>query len=142
MTIVPENYLQFKEDIIKYANEKISDMDLVQDLTVDTYVGPEQLNESTINMIGKIGPFGEENPEPVIAMEKVKIVDIMLIGQGKHLKLFVTKGSQEFECIWWQRGDLKNLIKFGMQVDIAFKPTINIWNGSKKIQFVIEDMQI
>lgn len=142
VTIPPANYYQFKEDIRKYAEENISESDLIQDLTVDSYVGPDQLNESMIQMIGKIGPFGEANPEPVIAMEKVKIADIMLIGQGKHLKIFVTKGSQEFECIWWQRGDLKNLIKFGMMVDIAFKPSVNIWNGSKKIQFVIEDMQI
>jgi len=106
------------------------------------YIGPDQLNESMIKMIEKIGPFGEANPEPVIAMEKVKIVDIMQIGKGKHLKLFITKGSQEFECIWWQKGELKNLIKFGMTVNIAFKPSINIWNGSRKIQFVIEDMQI
>jgi len=142
VTIPLENYLQFKDEIIKYADENITEADLIQDLVVDSYVEPDQLNESTIQMIGKIGPFGEANPEPIIAMEKAKIVDIMLIGQGKHLKLFVTKGSQEFECIWWQRGDLKNFIKFGMQVNIAFKPTINIWNGSKKIQFVIEDMQI
>ena len=142
VTISPENYFQFKEEIQKYAEENISESDLIQELTVDSYVGPDQLNDSIIQMITKIGPFGEANPEPVIAMEQVKIVDIMLIGQGKHLKLFVTKGSQEFECIWWQRGDLKNLIEFGMKVDIAFKPSINIWNGSKKIQFIIEDMQV
>ena len=40
------------------------------------------------------------------------------------------------------KGELKNFIKFGSSVDIAFKPSINIWNGAKKIQFVIEDMQI
>ena len=142
VTIPADNFNQFKQEITKYAKENISESDLVQDLTVDSYVGPEQLNESMIQMIGKIGPFGEANPEPVIAMEKVKIVDIMLIGQGKHLKLFVTKGSQEFECIWWQQGELKNLIRFGMTVNIAFKPLVNIWNRSKKIQFVIEDMQI
>jgi len=142
VTIPPENYIQFKEEIQKYADEKITESSLIQELTVDSYVGPDQLNESMVQMIGKIGPFGEANPEPVIAMEQVKIVDIMLIGQGKHLKLFVTKGSQEFECIWWQRGDLKDLIEFGMKVDIAFKPSLNIWNGSKKIQFIIEDMQV
>jgi single-stranded-DNA-specific exonuclease len=142
VTIPSEKYIQFKEAIRKYADENISETDLIQDLTVDSYVGPDQVNESMIQMINRIGPFGEANPEPVIAMEQVKIVDIMQIGQGKHLKLFVTKGSQEFECIWWQRGDLKDLIKFGMKVDIAFKPSLNIWKGSKKIQFVIEDMQI
>jgi single-stranded-DNA-specific exonuclease len=142
VTIPPDNYIKFKEEIGKYAEEHISESDLIQDLTVDSYVGPDQLNESMIQMIARIGPFGEANPEPVIAMEKVKIVDIMQMGQGKHLKLFVTKGSQEFECIWWQKGELKNIIKFGMIVNIAFKQSINIWNGSKKIQFVIEDMQI
>ena len=142
VTIPPENFSQFKENIQKYAEENISESDLIQDLLIDSYIGPDQLNESMIYMIGNIGPFGEGNPEPVIAMEKVKIVDVLLIGQGKHLKLFVTKGSREYECIWWQKGNFKNIIKFGMTADIAFKPSINIWNGSKKIQLVIEDMQI
>ena len=65
----------------------------------------------------------------------------MVMGKGKHLKFFITKGSREFECIWWQKGDLKDNIKFGMNIDIAFKPIINIWNGSKKLQLVIEDIR-
>jgi single-stranded-DNA-specific exonuclease len=142
VTISPKNFDQFKEDIQKYTEDNITESDLVQDLIVDSYTGPDQLNESMIKMIENIGPFGEGNPEPVIAMEKVKVVDILLIGQGKHLKLFVAKGSKEYECIWWQKGEFKDFIKFGMIVDIAFKPSINIWKGSKKIQFVIEDMQI
>lgn len=142
VTISPENYVQFKENIRKFAEDNISDKDLIQDLIIDSYIGPDQLNESTIKMIENIGPFGEGNPEPVIAMEKVKIVDLLLIGQGKHLKFFITKGSREYECIWWQKGEMKNDIKFNDRVDIAFKPSINIWNGAKKIQLVIEDMQM
>jgi single-stranded-DNA-specific exonuclease len=142
VTIPPENFNRFKEDIQKFARENVSESNLIQELVIDSYIGTDQLNESTIQMIGNIGPFGEGNPEPVIVLEKVKIVDILLIGQGKHLKFFITKGSREFECIWWQKGDYKDFISFGMTVDIAFKPSINIWNGSKKIQFVIEDIQI
>jgi single-stranded-DNA-specific exonuclease len=141
VTIAAENYQRFKNEIINYAEEHISEEDLIQNLLVDSFVGPEQLNESIIRMISEIGPFGEGNPEPVIAMENVKINDIRLMGQDKHLKILISKGSQDFECVWWQRGDLKNVIRFGMKADIAFKPSINTWNGTKKIQCIIEDLR-
>ena len=141
VTIPAENYQHFKNEIINYADQHISEEDLIQNLLIDSFVGPEQLNESIIRMIGEIGPFGEGNPEPVIAMENVKINDIRLMGQDKHLKILISKGSQDFECIWWQRGDLKNVIRFGMKADIAFKPSINTWNGTKKIQCIIEDLR-
>ena len=141
VTISAEKYYQFKDKIINYAEKNLSDSDLIQSLIIDSVVGPEQLNESMIKMIADVGPFGEENPEPVIAMENVKISDIRLMGQNKHLKILITKGSHEFECVWWQRGDLKNDIKFGLTADIAFKPSINVWNGARKIQFIVEDLR-
>lgn len=141
VTISNDNYISFKQNITQYAEENIDESDLVQELIIDSYVDVDQLNESVIKVIENIGPFGESNPEPVLAIENAKIVDMMLIGQGKHLKFFITKGSREFECIWWQRGNLKNQIKFGTQVEVAFKPSLNIWNGSQKMQLVVEDVR-
>jgi len=141
VTIDEKNFSEFKKEITAFAEQKITLGDLIQDLVIESFVDPDQLNDTLVMLLEEIGPFGEANPEPVLAIEKVKIVDIMTIGQGKHLKFYVSKGSREFECIWWQKGDNKNKIKFGMAIDIAFKPTINIWNGSKKLQLVIEDIR-
>ncbi len=141
VTIPIENFAEFKQKISEYAEEKIKDNDLLQELLIETYLDSDQLNDSTVLMIEEIGPFGEANPEPILAIDNAKVVDILVMGNGKHLKLFVTKGSREFECIWWQKGDLKDNIKFGMNIDIAFKPIINIWNGTKKLQLVIEDIR-
>jgi single-stranded-DNA-specific exonuclease len=68
------------------------------------------------------------------------VKDMQLIGQGNHLKLFLQTGNFSFECVWWGKGELKDEIKFGANVDIAFRPSLNVWNGFTRMQLVLEDM--
>ena len=56
---------------------------LMQELLIETYLNPDQLNDSTVFMIEEIGPFGEANPEPILAIDNVKIVDIMAFLEYK-----------------------------------------------------------
>ena len=60
---------------------------------------------------------------------------------GKHIKLVVQIGNRNFECVWWRRGDLKNIITFNQEFDIVFKPSINLWNGKENLQLIVEDMR-
>lgn len=142
VTIPAENFIDFKQKISDYARKKIKDEDLIEELIIETYLEPDELNISAVTMIEQIGPFGEGNPEPVLALNGLIITDIILIGNGKHLKFFVTKGGQDFECIWWQKGELKDSLGFGQKIDLAFKPSINLWNRTKKLQLIVEDLKI
>jgi hypothetical protein len=63
------------------------------------------------------------------------------LSQGKHIKLVVQIGNRNFECVWWRRGDLKNIITFNQEFDIVFKPSINLWNGKENLQLIVEDMR-
>ena len=142
LTIPEKNYYRFKEEFTEYINRALTGNDMISDLIIDSTVDINQLNESTVQMINEIGPFGESNPEPVLLLPQVTIKEIIPLSQGKHLKIFVQKGNRNLECVWWGKGMYKDDIRFNQQIDLAFKPSINLWNGMARLQLVVEDIQL
>ena len=141
LTISEENLSEFLEKFTAHANSVLNESDLKPSLTIDTIVQPEQLNKQMVKLIQNIGPYGEGNPEPVIAMMRARLRDIFPMSQGKHIKLIFQAGGRDFEGVWWGRGDLKNIVSFDRYYDVVFKPSINLWNGNENLQLVIEDMR-
>jgi len=140
LTISPDNFAEFKSSLMSYVNSSTQPGDFIPELNIDTIAQSDQINLALVEMIEKIGPFGEQNPEPVLIMRRLNVKDMKLIGQDKHLKLFLQAGNYSFECVWWGKGELKNDIKFGMTVDVAFRPSLNLWNGYTRLQLIIDDM--
>lgn len=140
LTVEGNRYDQFKNEFIKYAEELINENDLIPKLTIDSIVDIDQINLSTARAIIDIGPFGETNQEPVLLIRNVIIKDIILLSRDKHIKLYIQKGNQLFECVWWNSGAFKDHLAFGAQMDIAFKLNVNNWQGTERLQLTIEDL--
>jgi single-stranded-DNA-specific exonuclease len=139
LTVRAEEFNQFKTEFIQYANEALTDEELVAEVQVDSLIDPEQMNLNTARLIQEIGPFGETNPEPLFLIEDVFIRDLMTLSNGRHLKLFLQKDNHIFESIWWGAGEHKNDLLLGMQLDIIFRLTLNNWQGTERLQLVLED---
>jgi len=141
LTIAPDNYIRFKQDFMQYVTGNFDTQEIIPTLTIDTVIRTEDLTESLISGIQDIGPYGEDNPEPVLMIEKVFVRDIFMMSAGKHLKFVVEKNGSKYECVWWNKGNLKDALSFDMQLDVAFKPSMNSWNGNRKIQLTVEDVK-
>ena len=141
LTLSEQNLAIFVEKFTRYADSKINLKDLRQSLIIDTLIHPEQVNESLVKTIRGIGPFGEGNPEPVLLLKNANLKELFSLSMGRHLKMIFESGSREFECVWWRRGEYKDVLSFYMAYDIAFKPSLNLWNGRESLQLVIEDIK-
>ncbi len=141
LTVYANQFERFCKEFTDFANKEINEKDLVAELEIDSVVDIDQITKNMTQMINEIGPFGETNPEPVFALMDAKIRDIFAMSGGKHLKLNVEKGNQKFECVWWGAGEFKDQIRFGQKIDLAFKMTINSWQGRERLQLVVEDIR-
>ncbi len=141
LTVRAEEFSRFKSEFIKYANETLTDAELIPEIDVDSVIDVDQLNLSSARIIQEIGPFGETNSEPLFILENASIRDIMLLSNGRHLKLFVQKANQIFECIWWGGGEFKDEIALGMDLNLVFRLSLNNWQGTERLQLVIEDAE-
>ena len=63
----------------------------------------------------------------------------MTLSNGRHLKLFLQKDNHIFESIWWGAGEHRNDLLLGMELDIIFRLTLNNWQGTERLQLVLED---
>jgi single-stranded-DNA-specific exonuclease len=139
LTVRAEEFKRFKQEFIAFANETLTEEALVPEIVIDSLVDVDQLNMNTARMIREIGPFGETNAEPLFLLENVLIRDVMLLSNGRHLKVTVQKGSQIFECLWWGGGDYKDDLILGSEIDVVFRMSLNNWQGTERLQLVVED---
>jgi single-stranded-DNA-specific exonuclease len=82
-----------------------------------------------------MAPFGEGNPRPVFCSKGVKVLNKQIL-KDKHLKLKLSNG---IDAIGFNMAELADNI--GQTVNIAFKPIINEWNGSRYLQYLLVDAE-
>ena len=58
-------------------------------------------------------------------------------SDNSHLRLGLTSPVGDFTAIWWKRGDVT--LKSGDNLDLAFHPQINEFNGNRTVQLQIKN---
>ncbi len=126
----------FKTRIEKYSFSLEGEME--EDLKIDAEVENKRLSKSLVEDLQKFQPFGFKNPRPVLATYGVIISDIRTVGQGKHLKF----KADNIDCIAFNMGGLESMLQNGQQIDLAYTPEIDNYNGSEKLQLKVKDIRI
>lgn len=107
-------------------------------LEIDAEVESNKLSKALVMQLQKFQPFGFKNPRPILATKNMRISDIKTVGQGKHLKF----KADNIDCIAFNLGQLSDTIKNGQQIDLAFTPEIDSYNGLEKLQLKVKDLKI
>ena len=140
-SVPAEKYPEFRTRLIADATERLSEDALTPQLEVDVVLKPSKISLATVETLGKLAPFGARNESPRFAARNCRIADVRAVGRGAHLKLSVDTGSQFCDAIWFRNGERVYELSVGDQVDLAFALETNTWQGSTKVQMVVEDMR-
>ncbi|RMH39402.1 MAG: single-stranded-DNA-specific exonuclease RecJ [Deltaproteobacteria bacterium] len=117
------------------------DGDARSDAWIDAEVTLAELDEGLVAELDRLAPFGEGNPEPVLLARGLTVVDSRAVGEdGTHLKLRLAgAGGREFGAIaFGQAGDDPGE---GAVVDVAFRPSINEWNGARAVELAVKRLR-
>lgn len=106
------------------------------ELKIEAWTNPQELQDGLAEEILKMSPFGTQNPEPVIGVKKTQLKDPTVFG-NQHLKFNVK--STEMEVFAWDHSDWSQ--KLGGMFDIAVVPQVNSMVRKKSIQFKALDMK-
>ena len=63
----------------------------VPELRIDFKIRPSQVDVQKLNLISALEPLGLGNPQPVFGLFGMRIDNIMPVGQGRHLRLSVSR---------------------------------------------------
>ncbi len=140
LSLQKENLELFKQRI----NASIASLQDIEQLeavlNIDAYLPLDKVNESFMQVLDILAPFGAGNASPVFVAEDVQITSHSYIDREKvHRSLKISTGDeQEYEVKWWHA--FENALPEG-RFDLAYRVHRNVFRGKESIQIEWVDTQ-
>jgi single-stranded-DNA-specific exonuclease len=128
----------FERSFCKTVEQLVDDF--TPTLNLDAAV---KLRDVTFKLVGelqRLAPFGYGNPEPVLGVRGLDVVDARIVGSN-HLKLKLRSASFPMDAIGFDMGDLLGMVEDTKHVDAAFCATINEWEGGRTLQMNLKGLR-
>lgn len=132
----------FKDKLNAIARKKLSAPDLIKTAFIDLELGLEKIKWDLVNQIEKFNPFGIGNPRPKFATFAARVTGIFLMGSNnQHMRLQLEQnGASQEAVLFGAASDLSKKLAVGDLIDLAYEVNINEWNGTRRIQLKILDI--
>jgi single-stranded-DNA-specific exonuclease len=135
-----EHVDELAEMLQRIAREKLAGMDLQPALHVDAVVALADLDAALEQDLRQFEPCGYGNPTPLLASREVRVVSSRTVGaDGRHLKLTLGDGRATMDAIAFNQGHWRE--RLPAHVDVAYHLEVNEWNGEKRLQMNVRDIQ-
>ncbi len=148
LTLLPEQYLPFKEKFEKVVAETIEPHLLTPEIRVDALISLGDITPKLLRIVQQFAPFGPGNMTPVFMAEGLRDTGYAKgVGEdGKHLKCRVTqkgKGSPNpgIDAIGFGLGDKLPVVQNGRNFSAVFSIDENEWNGNVSLQLKLKDIK-
>lgn len=144
VTLSTENIGAFRRRVNEfYAQNLKAEEQIKLLLPSDDIVGElADLTENLISEIKILEPFGQANPEPIIATHIVKVISQKAMGdKNQHLRLVVEdENGHHLETVSFN-APAEFFVAPGTQVKLYLTIEINEWNGQRKVQGMIKHLE-
>jgi single-stranded-DNA-specific exonuclease len=107
---------------------------------VDAEVRLGDVDERLADELATLGPFGQDNPAPLLAARAARVTAVRRVGDGAHLRLTVDDGTATRDAIGFRLGDRE--VGIGARVDLAFAPQISTWQGQRAAELEVADLAV
>ena len=133
-----ENLSSFEKAFIQAVRDLVGDKLPERFLSIGATITKEDLRAELLHEIADLAPFGQENPEPILALRGTCLAGPpRRVGSGDHFQFSVFNGQEPIFGIAWNMGD--NLPSASYPLDLAFRFRWNNWNGRRLPQMVLLD---
>ena len=130
---------------LNLSMEKLEIMDTGIDNLESNYdleINLGDIDHELLSELEKLEPYGYRNEKPLFMLKDLRIKAVSFIGTKKqHGKFFLTDGILSLECLLFNFSKEDGyLLKEDMIVQAIGYLDINTWNGNKKIQFLVKEI--
>lgn len=143
LTILPEQYENFKNKFEQVVSESIHKNLLVPEIGIDAELDLCSITPKFYRILQQMAPFGPQNLKPVFYSSCVRDNGYgkQVGGDKSHLKLNIIYGADNrtYGAIGFSLGKKMKLIENSF--DIAYCLDENTWNGTTSIQLVLKDLK-
>lgn len=143
-TVRKENLENFKRNVIEYANEEISEENLVKTTIIDMELKLSDLTADLFEEIETLKPFGLSNRTPSFLLDNLEVMKKFFLGREKsHVKLLLKdqKGNQ-IDALGFFMAQKFEFVNPGDRMRIIGAIDKNEWNGQISIQIKIKEFEL
>lgn len=133
-----KNLSLIKARLIDFSHQILLPEHLQTLVKIDAEINLSQANLNLLKESEKLQPWGIENNTPIFCSRGVKVFKQQLTRNGEHLQLTLKDNSGILRCIAWRKSDYFPLPP---TIDVAYKITLNEWQGEKNIQLDIQGIK-
>lgn len=140
LSIQKECFTQFRQAMDQWVKKNIDMEATIPRTLADAELEPDEVNETLLQDLRKLEPFGEGNPSPRFIIRGAKVEAANLLGkQNEHFKARLEPGGVEIIAF-----NKSEMIKYPLDTclqDILFEPQENEFRGIKRIQLKLSEMK-
>lgn len=130
----------FRRRLSAIANRELEGKTVGPMLLVDVELPLNLVTWEMQQNIARLAPFGAGNPEPVLVSRGVRVREKRAVGRdGSHLRLVLQSDGARFNAVGFRMGARVELIP--PVVDVAYTVAVNEWNGSRRLELRLRDLQ-
>jgi len=143
MTLLEENYENFKNAFEKVVQETIHPDLLTPEISYDAEIELSEINPKLMRLLKQFEPFGPENMTPLFLAKGLADSGYAktLGSDNEHLKAFVKQGNSEsFGTIGFGLGNKLDLVANKNKFDAIFSLEENEWKDTVTLQLQLRDI--
>jgi len=143
MTLLEENYENFKNAFEKVVQETIHPDLLTPEISYDAEIELSEINAKLMRLLKQFEPFGPENMTPLFLAKGLTDSGYAktLGSDNEHLKAFVKQGNSEpFGAIGFGLGNKLDLVTNKNKFDGIFSLEENEWKDTVTLQLQLRDI--
>jgi single-stranded-DNA-specific exonuclease len=124
-----------------YAEPRLGPDDLIPKLGAELEVSPAELDDSTVEELAALEPFGCANPAPQFFAGSVSIAALMPTKNPSHVRLRLSHGAQKVAAIAFNLGERLAELPQSAKLDLIFTAETNEFRGERTVQWQIKDFR-
>ena len=122
--------------LIEFAEKEMKGKPVIPNIEVSVEALPELLTLKEIQRLEDLGPFGKDNPRPVVQLSCIRPKHAIVLKE-KHIKFSLGALS----CIWFNGAEHWSQLK-AQSIDIIGEVGVNRYNQRSSPQFIIRDARL
>ncbi|MCD6421763.1 single-stranded-DNA-specific exonuclease RecJ [bacterium] len=137
-----EKIKQFYERLLKLAEKKLSEKDLVPKLEIDASLSFKEITWDLWELVESMEPYGMGNPRPLFLTSGAKVLEVRALGkEGKHTEMLLEEGGQIMRAVCFNGGEIAQKLGRGEEIDLVYSLNLNDFDGRPKVELKVEDLK-
>ncbi len=139
VTVQIDKVEDFSKAINDYALTKEYPM---PELFIDMKLNPSAISLDLAAAIEDLAPFGTKNPNPVFGLFGMKLVRIISMAGGKHIRLILAKNDTTVAAVMFGMPQSDFPFAEGEFLDLAVTLQTSVYQGEEQINVLVKDVKI